>query len=148
MLDNTYDIPGIKFYLVFSKEGKNIDNIYSRIDIVKINFEDVDGLSIGDVSEGFLKNDFWLMGVCFFNGENWKGEHNFDSNLTIPIVKVDNKYVSKNAATPIDQTLEDLIMDNYSKLEDNERMASRCFLQRYRYGTRKKTASKILELQK
>ena len=151
MLDNTYDIPGMKFYLAFSKtNGKidkaNISSKYFKDDFVKIDFENVDGLRIDTIQQGIYLNRLYVIGISCLDGYKHDGEKNFELSLCMLMWPIDSTYV--NGSKTIEEVCEDIIKDKWSSSDADERQAARCFLQRYRYGTKEKTDAKLLELKK
>ena len=165
MLNNTYDVSGYRYGILATK-NENIQKYISEnannqamdwIALIKVmiennhlilvDFGDVDGLTLKELKDYKMINNDLLLFVMYdkacVNDSNPSHTDEFVVRHTL-ISTID----SYDENTPID----DMIIDGLSKCMDNqnESMIKRykCFLQRYKYGTKEKTDEKIMSINK
>ena len=163
MLENSYDVPGIKFGILLSpdlnsngrilKNSNNVrfvceimDEILSSKSTAIIDFSYVDGLTIGEVAEMNKANQAkdCIVFVVYSNmKEGEKVRYNYV--YTYLFIDVNQKLCN----IPIDKAIENHYMTtNYSEQDEKTKRIINCFLQRYNYGTKEKTDEKIKEYTK
>ena len=155
MLENSYDASGIKFGMLFSPtlpgSGDEIlkENLGGKSETIEkicvdgsnfIEFSNFDGLTPTDALNicPTLQSDKVLILVVYnsmklpnCNG----GEDNYIRVVDwIPIIVND-----RTCNVPIDQYIVNHYLRNYSKLGCEGKKQARCFLQRYKYGTKEWT---------
>ena len=162
MLENSYDVPGIKFGILLSpdlhsngrilKNSNNarfvhgiMDKIFSSKSMAIIDFSYVDGLTIGEVSEMNKANQAENC-IVFVVYSNMKEEGKVRFNYVYDYLFIDVN--QKLCNIPIDKAIENHYMTNYSEQDEQTKKIVNCFLQRYRYGTKERTDEKIKEYTK
>lgn len=163
MLENSYDVPGIKFGILLSpdlhsngrilKNSNNarfvhgiMDKIFSSKSMAIIDFSYVDGLTIGEVSEMNKANQAENC-IVFVVYSNMKEEGKVRYNYVYDYLFIDVN--QKLCNIPIDKAIENHYMTtNYSEQDEETKRIINCFLQRYNYGTKEKTDEKIKEYTK
>ena len=163
MLENSYDVPGIKFGILLSpdlhsngrilKNSNNarfvdgiMDKIFSSKSTAIIDFSYVDGLTIGEVSEMNKANqaENCIVFVVYSNMKE-EGKVRYNYVYTYLFIDVNQKLCN----IPIDKAIENHYMTtNYSEQDEETKRIINCFLQRYNYGTKERTDEKIKEYTK
>lgn len=160
MLENSYDVPGIKFGILLSpdlhsngrilKNSNNakfvceiMDEIFSSKSTAIIDFSYVDGLTIGEVAEMNKANQAKDC-IVFVAYSNMKEGEKVRYNYVYDYLFIDVNQKLYNI--PIDKAIENHYMTtNYSEQDEKTKRIINCFLQRYNYGTKEKTDEKIKE---
>ena len=158
MLENSYDVPGIKFGILLSpdlhsngrilKNSNNarfvceiMDEIFSSKSTAIIDFSYVDGLTIGEVAEMNKANQAKDC-IVFVAYSNMKEGEKVRYNYVYDYLFIDVNQKLYNI--PIDKAIENHYMTtNYSEQDEKTNRIINCFLQRYNYGTKEKTDEKI-----
>lgn len=163
MLENSYDVPGIKFGILLSpdlhsngrilKYSNNarfvceiMDEIISSKKTAIIDFSNLDGLTIGEVAEMSRENQAKDC-IVFVVYSNMKEGEKVIYNYVYDYLFIDVN--QKLCNIPIDKAIENHYMTtNYSEQDEETKRIINCFLQRYNYGTKEKTDEKIKEYTK
>lgn len=162
MLENSYDVPGIKFGILLSpdlhsngrilKNSNNVrfvceimDEIISSKKTAIIDFSNLDGLTIGEVAEMSRENQAKDCIVFVVYSNMKEGEKVIYNHIyTYLFIDVNQKLCN----IPIDKAIENHYMTNYSEQDDETKRIINCFLQRYKYETKERTDEKIKEYTK
>ncbi len=112
MKDNTYDIPGMKFYFVFPS-GK-----------FAIPFENVDGLRVSEVKEACQVSSFGLLSAI-----EYKDLNGIEQLTRINQINFSSNYLLGKENTRIDKLFEDNLKQCIG-VKKMERTYA-CFLERY-----------------
>ena len=159
MLENSYDVPGIKFGILLSPDlhthGRTLKNsnnarfVYEIMDEIItspshaiIDFSNVDGLTIGEVSE-MSKSNQASNCIVFVVYSNMKEGEKVVYNCVYTYLFIDVNQELSNI--PIDKVIENHYMTNYSEQDEETKKRINCFLQRYRYKTKERTDEIIKE---
>ena len=149
MKENTYDVPAYKFFIVKINDGKrkHSANEYTYLlqnnpnCILRIPFEDVDGLTIHKV-KGLLHTSDTSLFDCIA----YKNEYGmFQSSAAIAIY-VDFKDVNIKEDDTIDKVFERQMEKNYTGADDTANRMMRCYFERYQDKSYEKTRQRILSL--
>ena len=164
MLNNTYDASGIQFGILLSRNfpyfnDSNFLNDYginqaALFDVTNmggisiLEFKYVDGLSLNEIINGnnyiFKKTILFVAyNKILFNTASKELIENITDNniLYYIIISIDKSNENKR----IDEIVEEVMLNNYHKKNEKEQRIMRCFLERYRYGSKEKTDAKIKE---
>ena len=149
MKENTYDVPAYKFFIVKIHDGKREHSVneytYSLQNnpncILRIPFEDVDGLTIHEVKGLLDTSDIALLGCIAYA----VGTIVFQCSLT-NVFYVDFKDVNIKEDDTIDKVFERLMEKNYTGADDTANRMMRCYFERYQSKSYEKTRQRILSL--
>lgn len=154
MLENSYDASGVKFGLVCSPDFPN----FSLKDLVKsmaqafkgenayiIDFEAIDGLTVNEILGGSRLQSKDAIIICAYSHIEYEdvcGKRNAYNAIYNYYIVLEMIYKDM----PIDQAIESIMLNQYSTADDNRRKYARCFLERYRYGTKEKVDEQIQKI--
>ena len=165
MLNNTYDVSGYRYGILATK-NKNVQKLISENanneamdwislikvmvennDLILIDFSDVDGLTLKELKDYKIINNDLLLFVMYdkacVNDNN--PSHTDEFIIRHTLISTMDIY---DENIPID----DMIIDGLSKCMDNQNESIikryKCFLQRYKYGTKEKTDEKLFSKKK
>lgn len=153
MLENSYDASGIKFGIVCLPDLREyclediiklISDSFKNEEVYIIDFEAIDGLTANEISPTLQSKDEKIL-ICAYSRieyEDIYGKRKLDS--TIYQYYVVSKAI--NSDVPIDVVLESMMLGKYSTADDIFRKCARCFLERYRYGTKEKVDEQIQKI--
>lgn len=165
MLNNTYDVSGYRYGILATK-NENIQKYISEnannqamdwIGLIKVmvdnnnliivDFDDVDGLTLKEIKDYKMFNNDVLLFVMYDKActRDDKQGHTDEFTIRNTLISTIDSY---DENTPID----DMIIDGLSKFMDNQNESIikryKCFLQRYKYGTKEKTDEKLFSKKK
>lgn len=148
---NTYDIPAIKFYVIYG-ENNIIDKITNNNPASIISFDDIDGLTIEGVretikhllnSEGRSYTEDSIEDIYIVSLLDIKLRHTEKRNAIFNIekiclnIRVHLGLSDVFANQRIDETIEEILLNanTNESITNDQRRVMKCFLQRYRYNT-------------
>lgn len=156
MLENSYDASGIKFGIMLSPElhskskmikslfaANNAKKVYklmgeiiSKPPISIIDFSDVDGLTVDEVSKMSTENQAngYIVFVIYSNMKSG-GRVIYNGIDTYTFISVNEDLRNM----PIDKAVASYYINCYSELDEGIKKKVNCFLQRYLYGTKERT---------
>lgn len=161
MLNNTYDVSGYRFGILATKNeniqkyiSENANNkamdwialikvMVENNDLIIVDFDDVDGLTLKEIKDYKMFNNDVLLFVMYDKActRDYKQGHTDEFTIRNTLISTIDSY---DENTPID----DMIIDGLTKFMDNQNESIikryKCFLQRYKYGTKEKTDEKLL----
>ena len=159
MLENSYDALGIRFGIIISptlrKESKKIkNNIINSEQLINmlspentriIDFDNIDGLTIGQVYDASKENqaEKTIVFATYHRLDLGNGQGT-TTIQSLMLISVKEELCDK----PIDEAIEYDYITRYPNASEKEKKQIRCFLQRYRYGTKEKTDEKLKEYKK
>ena len=149
MKENTYDVPAYKFFIVKINDGKkeHSPDEYTHIlynnpnRIIRIPFEDVDGLTIQEVKDLLHRSDIVLLSCISYEGEPGILQHS-----VLNIFYVDFKDDNLKEDDTIDKVFEYLMEKNYMQVDDTSKRTMRCYFERYQDKSYEKTRQRISSL--
>ena len=127
MKENTFDIPSVKFCIVYDISNRNFSKSvghYFGYDICLIPFEAVDGLSIDDVLKTIKTEDFIFAAVSL--AKAMIGPYRDFSFLLTE--KFDSDRLETLKSELIDETIEKIFEEKYNSLSYQEQRIYNCFL--------------------
>lgn len=149
MKENTYDVPAYKFFIVKINDGKkeHSPDEYTHIlynnpnRIIRIPFEDVDGLTIQEVKDLLHRSDIVLLSCISYEGEPGILQHS-----VLNIFYVDFKDDNLKEDDTIDKVFERLMEKNYMQVDDTAKRVMQCYFERYQDKSYEKTKQRIMSL--
>lgn len=151
MKENTFDIPAYKFFVMKINDGRAAHSLVSYndyikdldkfSDLIKIPFENIDGLTIAEVRD--LLNQTDLLLACATTYQIDKDWQRFDIIKTI-YIDLDYDDIKKET---IDKAIEKWMMLFYNENDEITRKVYRCFFERYQDGSYEKTKERIKKLE-
>ena len=146
MKENTFDIPSVKFCIVYDISNRNFSKSvghYFGYDICLIPFEAVDGLSIDDVLKTIKTEEFIFAAVSL--AKAMIGPYRDFSFLLTE--KFDSDRLETLKSELIDETIEKIFEEKYNSLSYQEQRIYNCFFERYQDGSYEKTKERIKRLE-
>ena len=160
MLENSYDALGIKFGIIispfFNDCSKELESIEKQEEILResmwkahiVDFNDVDGLTLDEVLKISPKKQANNVIVfVIYNGIEYEVAQG--TRKQVEIGDMHSYFIKKNKENcnqQIDDVISNWIIDElYQKADDNLKKYFNCFLQRYKYGTKKRTDEVLKE---
>ena len=154
MLIDSYDAQGIKFGILVSNEMANYIDVFNKDNLDKItkavniiieksstriiDFSALDGLTCKEVHKamGFSRNT----PIIFVIYNSYETINSFNQKFVNNSIL--QSAIIRNIADEdklIDEVVEETILENYKTFDKTAKRQYKCFLQRYRYGTKEKT---------
>lgn len=162
MLENSYDAKGIKFAIFMSCKlpkyskvfaGDNTDACFEIMQKLVahfcadfVDFDNFDGLTVGEIQQmGKLLQA--QSTIIFVSYTGFETNHIMQNMLSLGNVHIDYiQCTDENKNKPIDEVIVEEYLSKYD--ENNSPKKNRyikCFLQRYRYGTKERTDEVLKE---
>ena len=146
MRENTFDIPSVKFCLVYDISNRNFSKSvghYFGYDICLIPFEDVDGLTFDDVLKTIKTEEFVFAAVSL--AKAMIGPHRDFSFLIAE--KFDSDKLEMLKSERIDKTIEKAFEEKYINSDENTKRMYRCFFERYQDSSYEQTKDRVKRLE-
>ena len=163
MKENSYDAKELRFgiivseYLSLNRKGlkdipkddynKFIEELF-KMKLEVIDFDNIDGLTIGEIREvasKILPEDmivFIMYNKVEWNFNNTKNT-NISSKQTIII-----RFEDFDDNLKIDDIITGNILNNYESYNYTTKKYAKCFLERYKYGNKEETDKKLMQYKK
>ena len=162
MLENSYDLSGIKFAIIMSCNfpkyskvlaGADMDASfgviqkaveYSNADFV--DFENFDGLTIGEILK--MGKDMQAKStIVFASYSGFKTNHQLPNMLSLDNLSIEYiQCTDENKDRPIDEVIAEKYFSQYDETKFPKKCRKiKCFLQRYKYGTKERTDEVLKE---
>ena len=172
MLENTYDATGYNFGILLTT-CENLHNKMERIirhipeyqwevsfgellsnsNMKIIDFSEIDGLTINDLKNFPVFNNSVLIFIMYDEVElKNRSLHHSEEERYIKKTNISESEIfdldSYKKDTQIDDMIVERLLGNINKKSNNYQRRAKCFLQRYKYGTKEKTDEKIKSMKK
>ena len=107
-----------------------------------VDFDEVDGLLMKDLKGFDAVNNRFVLFVTYdkVSGFNAHGDERWQLRIKDSLVFL---YADKDLDTSVDDMITEYYLKNYEKFPKEQQRGARCFLQRYKYGTKEKTDEKL-----
>ena len=161
MLENTYDASGINFGIIISKDLSKFDDNFIHGNSNEINdavnrirnnpsnyiidFNNIDGLTVDEIldfKQIQMNNTIFVVAYSKIEYTDRNKMDNMYYNILYNII-VPRTELNKDK--PIDKVVEGIIKKVYSNSTEKDKRYMKCFLERYRFGSKEKTDEKIKE---
>lgn len=112
-----------------------------------VDFDEVDGLLMKDLKDFDTVNNQFVLLVIYdkLSGFNAHGDERWQLKIKDSLVFL---YTDDDLDTSIDNMIAGYYLNSYEKLSKEQQREARCFLQRYKYGTKEKTDEKLFSKEK
>ena len=172
MLDNTYDATGYNFGVLLTgyeklnnkmkqkikhipeyQWGVSFGEIISNSDMKIIDFSEIDGLTINDLKAFPIFNNEVLIFIMYDKVElKNRSLHHSEEERYIKKTNISEYEIfdlnSYERYTKIDDMIAERLVYKLLEKSNNYQRRAKCFLQRYKYGTKEKTDEKIKSMKK
>ena len=162
MLKNSYDASGFHFGIAVSPRLQELDTgltstgpVFNRQDSEKItrilesvefvDFSNIDGLTLDEITRCYTNKSNIILFVIWESLGIKKEDEYYTNEKTLVNYRTVFHKGEWNKDVPIDELVENHMLVYYPRYDERLQKIAKCFLQRYRYGTKEET-DKVLEL--
>lgn len=163
MQENTYDIPGLKFGLLISEKFPKIDDSIFKTDPEKsadvvnqlldestriIDFKEIEGFTIDEILDHKQFQFKNTVVIVAYTNMVYKDHNGYTGIETLPRYSLILGRREQYKDESIEEVIERTFLEDYSNASKEAKKYMKCFLERYRYGDKKRVKKKIASFKK